>query len=563
MATAPTDRDPIFYHLTTLTKALCDMGSDGWDQITATEVEDVPRIGELEDEQPPVLDMKVPFKVIDLSNLLQRFFPVESKTRILYRKEYQDLYQMLKDHRLQYPENGAVVTGLPGIGKTVFLFYLMIALTMDGEPFAVHVDPKYVYLVRGPGLVEIIDMAVAGHTLQDFHWALSDSDAESIRPPSIFVNYQATCYVVQTTSPHVDRWWWKKHRGAKSFVMEPFSWGEMYFVGYVEDKVFPRVRSDTGTTRKRISTPSVDLNVLAKMFTLYGSSPRLCIDITRDENSRTTWENSIHPILSDIANLPQLISQLFLMKTTKGDMLSQLFPLHPGPVRQPVVDVATPYIFGKIIDVLESKDDATYWNTFNIFRLLPQTSMNAGRLWRSFVKGAFCKGSSTRVLEARKLPETIEPGHLKKKREKVPAPSIPIHFPFNGFNSFGPSIELEDGVELYVPEPFDDATFDALSVVGDLITLFQVTLSQEHSVKASDLDGIWEKLTQNFPGKTCKQLQWRLVFVVPADVGPAWKRVQAITPKEHSQDWDHVSQFVASFPLPMARSRGNYFHIRD
>ncbi|KAG9027255.1 hypothetical protein FRB95_007972 [Tulasnella sp. JGI-2019a] len=134
MATAPTDHDPIFYHLTTLTKALWDMGSDGWDQITATEVEDVPRIGELEDEQPPVLDMKVPFKVIDLSNLLQRFFPVESKTRILYRKEYQDLYQMLKDHRLQYPENGAVVTGLPGIGKTVFLFYLMIALTIDEDP---------------------------------------------------------------------------------------------------------------------------------------------------------------------------------------------------------------------------------------------------------------------------------------------------------------------------------------------------------------------------------------------------------------------------------------------
>ncbi|KAG9023213.1 hypothetical protein FRB95_013406 [Tulasnella sp. JGI-2019a] len=270
-------------------------------------------------------------------------------------------------------------------------------------------------------------MAVAGHTLQDFPWALSDSDAESIRPPSIFVNYQATCYVVQTTSPHVDRWRWKKHRGAKLFVMEPFSWSEMYFVG------------------KRIATPSVDLNVLAKMFTLYGSSARLCFDITRDENSRTIWENSIHPTLSDIANLPQVISQLFLMKTTKDDMLSQLFPLHPGPVRQPVVDVATSYIFEKIIDVLESKGDVTYWNTFNIFRLLPQTSTTAGRLWRSFVKGAFCKGSSTHVLEARKLPETIDP---EKKQKKVPAPSIPIHFPFSGFNSFGPNIELEDGVEL-------------------------------------------------------------------------------------------------------------------
>ena len=70
-------------------------------------------------------------------------------------------------------------------------------------------------------------------------WALVDSNNGLVGPSPRLTNPNRKFYVVQTTSPKPVRWKeWRKQKMAKLVVMAPFSWEEMYIIGYVGDEIF-------------------------------------------------------------------------------------------------------------------------------------------------------------------------------------------------------------------------------------------------------------------------------------------------------------------------------------
>jgi len=122
----------------------------------------------------------------------------------------------------------------PTIGKTVFLFYLVLALIMDAQRFAIQWTHDFYYVVKGPEDVQIHSLNPAEVDAVEDMWALSDSNADVGVPASVFTTLRSSCYLVQTSSPKSERWKeWRKQREAGIMAMESFRWDEMYFVGYL------------------------------------------------------------------------------------------------------------------------------------------------------------------------------------------------------------------------------------------------------------------------------------------------------------------------------------------
>ncbi|KAG8996674.1 hypothetical protein FRB94_008080 [Tulasnella sp. JGI-2019a] len=324
-----------------LTNHLWGTGDEGWAQITKSHEVDVPEIeskDQGDSESTGVVETT--FKVIELGSLLTRYFPVSSKTCVLLRDEYLTAYRDLRAMRDEFPHAGAVVTGQPGIGKTVFLYYLAIALIMEGESSALQVDHQFIYLVDGT--VRTLDIKARGiAALTAYKWALADSNANLETPHSAFTSPTAECYVVQKIPPELGRWkGWKKGRNADLFVMKPFDWPEMYFLG------------------TRIEVPPIKPDVLSEVFTLYGASARHCFYLARKEERRADFENRIVPTLKRIPNLAGLVQDMRSLQDTTSDVPPELFAIIPGPTRQIEVRIASHYIAKKIYDVLQSQGDA-------------------------------------------------------------------------------------------------------------------------------------------------------------------------------------------------------------
>lgn len=81
--------------------------------------------------------------------------------------------------------------------------------------------------------------------------------------------------------------------------MAPFTWAEMYFVKYGRDLIPERSRVDLRTLRTKLEVPPVDPVVLAKMFIMYGPSPRHCYTLANDEVAWSEFERQIPAISAE------------------------------------------------------------------------------------------------------------------------------------------------------------------------------------------------------------------------------------------------------------------------
>jgi len=311
--------------------------------------------------------------------------------------------------------------------------------------------------------------------------------------------------------------------------------------------------------RTKLDRRTVDPKALAKFFTLYSASARNCIRLAADELYVSEWESYIPGALNKIADLDNAVHSLQLMLDLGDDIPSFLFPIIQCENRLPIVTIASRHIAQLVYETLRRTEDIKYWKLYNSFRALSPTTSAAGWLWEARVIAELCSDSVKRVLKARALPAKPEASggnslgqHLLKK-PRLEKSSVSFSLPFHGPISFGSSIELEKDGHLYTPPASNNPTFNALLKCGDVVTLFQATISSEHSVNAKGLNVIWKKLKGNFyEKKKYTDYQWQLVFVVPSDVEPKWKLPQPITLDSNKRAWSNLSQYVVSLPVGLS-----------
>ncbi|KAJ7284086.1 hypothetical protein C8J57DRAFT_1677923 [Mycena rebaudengoi] len=163
-----------------------------------------------------------------------------------------------------------IITGLPGIGKTVFLsviFYLRVAAGlptayMQSKDFMLVYTGERLFILRMPALIEL---AVPSNA-----WILLDSNVGFLSPPQDVV--ECDRFIVQAASPRAGRTAWaSKIRGPRQFcLMRPWTLEEL-FTGYHVS--FTQERTDVLTlVRSSLQSQVCSGSDMQAFFNKFGGS---------------------------------------------------------------------------------------------------------------------------------------------------------------------------------------------------------------------------------------------------------------------------------------------------
>ncbi|KAI0045389.1 hypothetical protein FA95DRAFT_127746 [Auriscalpium vulgare] len=106
-------------------------------------------------------------------------FLVDTLDQILMRESYRKLLDRILELQESRPEKGVVITGQPGIGKSIFLCVLLIKILGRGEPVVFGWKPRRLYLfyngkVYTPRIETVFDFTMLPQGAEPM-WALIDA----------------------------------------------------------------------------------------------------------------------------------------------------------------------------------------------------------------------------------------------------------------------------------------------------------------------------------------------------------------------------------------------------
>ena len=104
----------------------------------------------------------------------------------------------------------------PNLGKTCFLFYLLLRLLSEEKSVAFQANSVFV-LFQSTGVSLYDNTSLTGPLIPHGSWALSDSRVRFELPCDAFLTASRgrNAWIVQTASPSERRWslWLKEHKG--------------------------------------------------------------------------------------------------------------------------------------------------------------------------------------------------------------------------------------------------------------------------------------------------------------------------------------------------------------
>ncbi|RPD72557.1 hypothetical protein L226DRAFT_490073 [Lentinus tigrinus ALCF2SS1-7] len=134
---------------------------------------------------------------------------------LVIRSEYEWLRETMETGYLQ-GDQSIVVTGQPGIGKTVFLLYLLLHRLEHKLPTAIHLLRSIVVFNQEGATMWDVSAKII---IPEDYWALEDSNDTVIKPCESF--RLSAARLVVTSSPKPDRWHgWLTQANGSSVVSE-------------------------------------------------------------------------------------------------------------------------------------------------------------------------------------------------------------------------------------------------------------------------------------------------------------------------------------------------------
>ncbi|KAH9074287.1 hypothetical protein EDB83DRAFT_2657196 [Lactarius deliciosus] len=431
----------------------------------------------------------VPKKHIDSLNMVDLGYPEEHG--LLVRQEYEVAWEDFDyDTARSKGQNGVVVTGQPGIGKTFFLYYLLFRLLSEGTPVSLQLAP-YIFVFRDDGVYRHSQEPEPG-CIPTGTWALSDAGRLDHTPCNAFL-YAAgrhTAWVIQTTSPLETKWkQWAKQYTADMFVMNGFSAAEITALGKVQ---------------------GLDASALLRNYEKWGPSARTCVRLVRDPQREFR-----HAIV--VNNAADAFVERPPPRTTFDaiQVFHVLFSVRPeveenGGRTVPVAEMATEYI-KRIISCAAAGAEAH--NRIKFYRTISTQAAfkgSAGDMFEGFVLSWLYAGSAEPLrCSATGLPQLEIPACGEEKTTF-----------FGGKNSLG-KVKWDKLPLCLLPTARNFPTADAIVVTDEFIITIQVTVSYKHKAKDEGFKKIKELISPH-----AKREKWRHVFVTDGDRAAASLRNQ-------------------------------------
>ncbi|KAF9237894.1 hypothetical protein BU15DRAFT_75695 [Melanogaster broomeanus] len=230
------------------------------------------------------------FDYLDFGNhslALQTLCPLMKSEFMIVRDEYRLAMEALTKEEYQ---DGAVVLGQPGIGKTFFLIYALVERLRKKQPTAFQYFPSIFLLFTENGVTTHSTDDIQALKVWHGIWALSDSNLDTIWPAIAFRSTPNVC-TIQATSPDAKRWkeWRKQHR-ACLYIMDNWTVEELSALAAVS---------------------ALDVDRMGDLARQWGPSPRHLLDIFKGKWSESESQEQIDSSALDfVSNARQVISSL-------------------------------------------------------------------------------------------------------------------------------------------------------------------------------------------------------------------------------------------------------------
>ncbi|KZT03447.1 uncharacterized protein LAESUDRAFT_762019 [Laetiporus sulphureus 93-53] len=438
---------------------------------------------------------------------------------MLVREEYEEALQHVDLRYASHPSGGVLITGHPGIGKSLFLQYVLVMRILQGEPILYQHQPDCVYLFHGKGVFRLptdrLEAVSRAAQLEQFSdaFALVDVSGELEEPAKNLLSQRSPFFLIAAVPPRTGERPWMRMRNMKRFVMKPWSWVEIFI----------------GNTLQRRQLSEA---VLFDIFTKFGPVPRVCYQFAEgplldedmeDRNKRVLAlceiVRSAYPI-----NVPQL------MDHQDFDEVFLLRP-HDSDRRQEIYDVISPHIGRLIMDLHIQRPNGSSIPT-KLYDLLHDGGQSPDLAAAVLFERFLCHSGNTWI-EGRKIQErdkirySFGEGVIAGSATTMMQYVLEFARRFDAFTSMSP----DSGEILWLPNSpafnaffvclssrYDGGYDDEYGIVPETprefsTTILIATLARQHRIPTRALEDLASRFPEDRQPTTDRP--WSVVFVVP------------------------------------------------
>ncbi|KAK0213771.1 hypothetical protein IW262DRAFT_329865, partial [Armillaria fumosa] len=228
----------------------------------------------------PTIDLTTANAIISLPEFRVTSILSYTSHRLLIRQEYILLFNRLVIFCTTAPRwhsRGIIITGQPGIGKSVFLLYALLRCLQNGQPLLFHMKNQ-TYAIFANGVSEVDPACLLQSVTVPICALIDSAGGQKVPPPDELLHSHFICPIF-ATSPDERRYHhFKQARVAVVFVMDPWSDDELSL---------------------GVSLASEDLALVALYQSQLSQVTYLCGPVIRDILSTLLYQSS-HPIMSRI-----------------------------------------------------------------------------------------------------------------------------------------------------------------------------------------------------------------------------------------------------------------------
>jgi hypothetical protein len=422
-------------------------------------------------------------------------------TKLYIRDCYRDLYREVTNTMATSNTYMGVFTGIPGIGKSMFLIYFLYEYFRDGR-FAnkrVAVELKqgaYNYFLSSPNGTQLeyyfFKVESDMHPPIKFEDLLILTDLLEVKLPMMPARHHFVF-----SSPNPDRYeeFKKLYKLPITYYLPPWEWEELIHV--------VNVTSD-----------------LIQNYALCGGVPRLvfkaadCCDQEMQDAIDSQGEEIADSYIGE-RRLRLRDSQI----SHKIVHLRPVFDENTGKFnyKKPYRCLASGAVTSMILDIILKADDGLLARMYNrqgaALAIAELGAVDAGLMFESLIKGPchFC-GKNIQLVSLRPNHTALDSKPPVSWRMKVPGTTQLLP------NKFQDKVELWPDV-YYIPVKTNLPGIDSFCFTGNEkdgynLTVFQITVGTHHDVKQMGIDLVLDSMGQEAVAKINKI---QFVFVVPAD----------------------------------------------
>ncbi|KIL69383.1 hypothetical protein M378DRAFT_21547 [Amanita muscaria Koide BX008] len=480
--------------------------------------------------------------VIDLPRGSEKAFTTEVP-RLLVVPIYETFWDVLKDEdqrwqallqppRFSHPCHATIVTGQPGVGKSVFLIYVLLRRLANGM--------TTVYCDRGAYVHIFDDTGVRRLTLSDGSripeldnnsecCALVNLGDKLKLVPDVFYPQLRKGRVVVATSPSKEHWRSFSHEHlARVCCMPTWEWGPLYFASLLY-------------AHKDLNTFDLDhCETLQSTYSVFRGIPRFCFwslnpivlrmqkaEIKNALDSITFLDDFAHAISGQLPFNPNTSHRLVRVEPVDNEWLMTR------------TEIKSNHIAELIFERIRILTKARFLEKLMEYLAYPNAHGPAGILFEQAAHYSIRKGLTLTIapLPSGTTLDVSIPGIPVEKNEKS------RYYSLSNREKAGSRNVHPDFLDLYMtPKSKIEPSIDALFISSKHITYpFQMTVSPRHPINFRGLDTVFKHL----PATAQKDV--RFVFIIPAK-GPSGEEYEGIqtvqsidTPQ--NADADRVKKF--------------------